>query len=149
MSRMVSWAAAAAWMGCIFYLSHQPAGASNQLSLGVTETLANVIQTIFPNAAFPLDSFNFFVRKAAHFFAYFILGVLVFHAFLKSGVHGWRNVRHAMLLCVLYAISDEVHQLFVAGRSGQVRDVFIDSVGAAAGILLYYGVCKMKRLNRR
>ena len=43
----------------------------------------------------------------------------------------------AVGICVLYAISDEVHQLFVPGRSGQFKDVFLDSGGAIVGAALY------------
>ena len=42
------------------------------------------------------------------------------------------------VICVLYAITDEYHQTFVAGRSGELRDVVIDSLGALLGILIYY-----------
>ncbi|MGV8147186.1 MAG: VanZ family protein [Alkaliphilus sp.] len=45
-----------------------------------------------------------------------------------------------LLVCVLYAISDETHQIFVPGRSAQVSDILIDSVGAAVGILIYLGM---------
>jgi VanZ family protein len=40
------------------------------------------------------------------------------------------------VLAVLYAVSDEVHQTFVAGRHGSPRDVLIDAVGAALGLLV-------------
>lgn len=40
----------------------------------------------------------------------------------------------ALLICIPDAISDEVHQLFIPGRAGQVRDVIIDSAGAVVGI---------------
>ncbi|MFP5109854.1 VanZ family protein [Neobacillus sp. C211] len=40
-------------------------------------------------------------------------------------------------ICVLFAVSDEFHQLFVAGRGAQVKDVFIDSAGAIVGIVIY------------
>ena len=48
---------------------------------------------------------------------------------------GW-----AWVVGTLYAASDEIHQLFVPGRSGQLRDVFLDSAGVAAGILLAWAV---------
>lgn len=48
------------------------------------------------------------------------------------------------MICILYAISDEVHQLFVPGRGGQVRDVIIDSAGAIAGILGYNGLSRIR-----
>ena len=48
----------------------------------------------------------------------------------------WGNFRVALIFCLLYAISDEFHQTFVAGRSGQITDVLIDLSGSLAGILL-------------
>ncbi|GAA4069041.1 hypothetical protein GCM10022410_13710 [Amphibacillus indicireducens] len=50
-----------------------------------------------------------------------------------------------MAICVLFAISDEVHQLFVPGRAGQVMDVVIDTTGAIAGISGYLGLEKLLR----
>jgi VanZ family protein len=41
------------------------------------------------------------------------------------------------VFCVLYAVSDEVHQLFVPGRGAQVTDVLIDNAGAFVGIGIY------------
>ena len=48
---------------------------------------------------------------------------------------GLKVILLAFLICGLYAISDEIHQLYVQGRSGQVSDVLIDSSGALVGIL--------------
>lgn len=45
-----------------------------------------------------------------------------------------------MIYMYFYAIFDEGHQLFIPGRSGEVRDVMIDSLGAAFGISSYYGI---------
>ena len=47
----------------------------------------------------------------------------------------YRGLFAAVFSCI-YASSDEIHQLFVPGRAGQVRDVLIDTSGAVAGILL-------------
>ena len=41
----------------------------------------------------------------------------------------------ALFLCITYAISDEAHQLFVPGRGARLKDVLIDSFGAAIGIM--------------
>lgn len=52
------------------------------------------------------------------------------------------NIKHIILIpliiCLLYSISDEFHQLFIVGRSGEVRDVLIDTIGALTGIYGYY-----------
>ncbi len=76
------------------------------------------------------------VKKGAHALAYAILGILAYRA------SGSRWV--ALLIAVLYAISDETHQLFVVGRNGQPLDVVIDAVGAVVG-LWGYGVATRPR----
>ena len=43
---------------------------------------------------------------------------------------------YAWIFCILYAMSDEFHQLFVPGRSGEIRDICIDSLGALLGIII-------------
>mgnify|MGYP001948405098 CR=1 FL=1 len=50
----------------------------------------------------------------------------------------------SIFLAFLYACSDEVHQLFVAGRSGQVSDVLLDTIGASVGVGLYYLLFRKK-----
>ena len=47
------------------------------------------------------------------------------------------NIYIPIIICILYAISDEIHQLFVPGRSGQVSDVLLDTLGAFTGIMIY------------
>ena len=49
----------------------------------------------------------------------------------------------AMIIGVAYATSDEIHQLFVGGRSGRVVDVVIDSIGICTGIVMYRLVQKI------
>jgi VanZ family protein len=137
MYKIFSWSAVILWMGLIFYLSHQPATESNQLSKGITEVIVKEVEKVAPNAEFDIRGFNHIVRKNAHFFAYLVLAVLVINAFRRSGIYGYRSVGIALLICVLYAISDEVHQLFVPGRGSQAKDVFIDSAGVSIGIGVY------------
>lgn len=79
---------------------------------------------------------TFVIRKSAHIFEYFVLGVLVSGS-LYSNKPNKKSVLTAFVLCVLYRASDEIHQLFVPGRSGMVRDVFIDSIGIALGVFIY------------
>ncbi len=135
--KTISWIAVIAWMGLIFYLSHQPATVSNEISTGVTEIVVKIVGKVIPYGNFDIGSFNHIIRKNAHFFAYLVLGILVINALRKSGVHGYRSIVIALVICVLYAVTDEVHQLFIPGRSGELRDVLIDSAGASVGIGVY------------
>lgn len=68
------------------------------------------------------------VKKGAHALAYAILALLCRRA---TG-----DNRRALLITVLYAISDEAHQLWVAGRYGQPLDVVIDTTGGLLGLWL-------------
>lgn len=130
------WLPAVLWMGFIFFLSHQEAGSSSQLSSGITRTLFNIIDRALPWIDLELDFFHFLVRKGAHFTAYLILGLLLAWAMKPDDRKAYLRV---LLLCVLYAMSDEFHQTFVSGRSGEIRDVLIDSTGSLTGLLLYAG----------
>lgn len=130
----IAWALVILWMAIIFMLSHQPASVSSSLSNGITETIIKAIEKVMPGADFDIRDFHYIVRKNAHFIAYFVLGALTVNALRKSGIHGFRNLAFSFCVCVLYAISDEMHQLFIPGRSGEARDVLIDSAGACVGI---------------
>ncbi|WAG69352.1 VanZ family protein [Clostridium sp. CF011] len=81
--------------------------------------------------------FDYLVRKNAHFFVCLVLGILMINALIRNSVEGIQSLVLALLICILYAISDEVHQVFVPGRGAHVKDVIIDSAGAAMGLEMY------------
>ena len=129
----------------IFYLSHQPATESNKLSISITEKIAGIVEKTDPNIDDTnIRKFNRIIRKNAHFFAYLVLGILTFNGLKDSGIAGGRGFILALIVCILYAISDEIHQLFIPGRSGQVTDVVIDGMGSLVGVILYQMNNKIK-----
>lgn len=132
--KWIAWALAIGWMGVIFYLSHQPAKASSALSSGVVQTIVSFVESIFPISLSASDILHVVVRKGAHLFAYFVLALLVFRAVRLNMWTKWTTVGMTLAVCVLYASFDEVHQLFIPGRSGQVTDVLIDTAGSCLGI---------------
>lgn len=83
------------------------------------------------------------IRKSAHFIAYLILGFLVSHVMKNEAAVSpeiaWKRRGISLSLCVVYAVSDEFHQIFVPGRGPLLNDILIDGSGAALGILLYAG----------
>lgn len=141
----LTWIFVAGWMALIFYLSHQPSNESNAISTGITAVAVDSLHQWFPGSTVTLEDLHFWVRKAAHFSAYFLLGILTLLAIKRSGGKRIRASVFAWMICVLYAASDEFHQLFVSGRSGEVRDVLIDSAGAFFGIVLYWLVGAIRR----
>lgn len=102
----LKWLPSVTWMALIFYLSSIP-------KLEVTSE--------------PL--WNFITRKSAHMFEYCVLFLLLNRALDKE------NPLLALVLTVFYAVSDEVHQIFVPLREGAPTDVLIDSIGGALGWL--------------
>ncbi len=137
MHKKISWAAVLICMILIFNLSSQTAKQSNELSKFVTRVIVNTVNLVFPEADFNAGSLNNIIRKNAHFFAYFALGVLIINAFMKSGISVYRSIALTLLICIIYAASDEFHQMFVSGRGAQVTDVLIDSAGTSVGICGY------------
>ena len=111
------------WMCLIFWLSAQPGEQSKVQSDVPTHKAAEVYETVLGIDADNerhdniVDTISVCVRKGAHVFMFAVLGGL---CVLALGKWYW-----AAGLSVLYAITDEVHQTFVAGRSGSVTDVLI------------------------
>ena len=77
-----------------------------------------------------------FIRKLAHFTEFMILGILAKVNY--EGYYKTNTILYPLLFSMLYACSDELHQLFVPGRFCAFKDVMIDSSGAFVGIALYH-----------
>lgn len=137
--KIVLWVVTILWASTIFHFSAQPASESKVVSQGVVEKLVNLLpcaadMTQAEKDALA-DSLHKAVRKTAHFCIYAVLGVCIFSLLISYhfafGGAFWR----AVILGGLYAVSDEVHQLFVPGRSGEVADVLLDTCGVSIGAL--------------
>lgn len=135
--RYLNWLLVICWMGVIFYLSHQPAASSRSLSEGVLSSLLNILPQ---EQGKEITLLHTLLRKSAHFIAYFILAILLCRAFFSTQMKraaGISRFFFVWFICFLYAASDEIHQTFIPGRSGEFRDVIIDSLGSLLGLLLY------------
>lgn len=84
------------------------------------------------------------VRKSAHFFIYLLLGFLIISYIREFDSVTKRTILLSVLICMLYACSDEIHQLAVSGRSGELFDVIIDTLGSSVGVFSYYCIDKFK-----
>lgn len=130
------------WAGFIFYMSSRTADNSSAMSEGFTKTVMSVfpqfnqldesakLQTIL--------NLQFIVRKTAHTFIYLVLGGLAASLSFCYPARASILFSRAAAGCLLYAVSDEFHQLFVPGRSCEARDVLIDFCGSLAGIGLAF-----------
>ena len=94
-----------------------------------------------------LENYVVYVRKTAHFTLYFLLG-LVFISFLKEfDLNNKKLLIYTILFVFIYACSDEIHQLFIRGRSGEILDVLIDTLGGITSSFIYTSFIKRRRLN--
>jgi VanZ family protein len=82
-----------------------------------------------PSLGTGLGTWDLVLRKLAHVTEYAVLGALL----LRATGRAWM----AVVLGVLYAASDELHQTFVPGRHGRPLDVAIDTVGLLLGVVLW------------
>ena len=127
---IISWLLLILWMAFIFYMSSCNGNVSSDQSGTVAYVLHNILGINYS------DKLIFIIRKCAHVSEFFILGILVINLVSKY------NVKHiyliSFIICVLYSSSDEFHQLFVPGRSGQVTDVLIDLIGVVLGLLFVF-----------
>lgn len=77
------------------------------------------------------------IRKMAHVTEYMIFSLTVAFPLLQYMSSRKKIRRITFLFCIFYASLDELHQLFVPERSGQIRDVLIDGIGVSVGIFLF------------
>ena len=148
-----------AWMIVIFILSNMPADVSSSNSSNVVSTVINTVDKV-TNASGDiiekhsdeayLKNINNIFRKTCHAFCYLALYILVFNFVIritKKKLLIYNII--SFIVCFLYAISDEIHQTFVVGRSGEVRDVLIDSIGIIVGCVflsIIYTKVKKRRV---
>lgn len=127
----------------IFSLSSQNCFDTNILSHTVTSKLAGIFFSGFSqlnaeNQALLTEQLNHFVRKMAHFSLYFILGFMAALSVFLATHKYKKSLLAGALLCLAYGAFDEIHQMFVPGRTPLVRDVIIDTAGGMCGIVFCF-----------
>ena len=122
----------------IFRFSSEQSTESSRTSVGVTKFIVSIIWQDNPevNTDTLINTIHPIIRKVAHFSIYLLLGTLVMCC--AQTFKGCKEYKFdaSVMLCFFYACTDEFHQLFVPGRSGEFTDVCLDTVGATFGILL-------------
>ena len=131
------------WMLVIFNFSSQNGPKSTKTSDVVTSMVVNVTTSV-TNKDIPreevkkkVEDSTFLVRKTAHFTEYLILGILVLQLLSDYTKINKRMLIVSLIICYLYAVSDEVHQIFIPDRTAKVLDTFIDGAGSLVGITIY------------
>jgi len=150
------------WLGVI-RLESTDAASANHTSRIVYVVVATVYPKVQPTF---IEQLNEVLRKSGHFLGYGILSVLVFLALRNTNrdrLRGWLQrpwgahlrdwwraqwVAIGLLMTVMTASFDEIHQTFIPSRTGKWQDVVLDTVGAMVLQVLVYFV-SMRGLHRR
>lgn len=120
------------WMLFIFIMSSFDATESSNQSNFIVNIISNILS--INNT----ELLSIIIRKLAHFTEYLVLGILTYNLIKNYK----KKLIIAIIICIIYAISDEMHQILVPGRSCELTDVLIDSLGAIFGI---YFLKKIKK----
>lgn len=137
------------WMCIIFAFSAQTKEESGAVSNSFTYQLVSNTRTFFnldlsdARVKEIADAIEGFVRKAAHMTEYGVLSVLIFIWIGQWEMSLLRHGATAAGAAAVYAATDEIHQLFVPGRSGRFTDVCIDSAGAVLGVVVFVLIVKL------
>lgn len=139
------------WMIVIFLFSNQNADNSQSTSDKVATSIVDTAEVV-TNQEIPIeDRENFIedtrvlIRKSAHFMLYFVLGIFTYLTFTSYSIS--KPVLFSIIFCFLYACSDEIHQMFLDGRTAKIMDIFIDTCGSCLAIGMCYFVKRLK--NRK
>lgn len=124
------------WAGLVFIFSGNSFSSENTSPL-----LLPFFHWLFPQATTELvQSLHVLIRKLGHFTEFFVLAILLYRA-LRGGrgaAWQWRVAAQTLGLVLLYAIADEVHQMFVPSRSPAWADSLLDFVGGCCAVGLLY-----------
>ena len=135
------------WLVVIFLLSNQDSGKSQHLSDNLIGKGVDIVASITKQEITPtkkvtiVENMSDKVRSLAHFTEYLILGILVINVLKDYYKLDYKIWLYGLLFCILYAIGDELHQLFISGRSFQYGDIMVDTLGSILGS---FGFFKLK-----
>lgn len=147
-----------AWMAVIFSLSAQPGDESADLSGGISHLFMKIWNWIFclgwdeAKVLAMTEVWDFPIRKLAHMTEFGILVVLIFLAirYYRQIDSRRKHFLFSWLGAVAYALTDEFHQRFVPGRSGNLFDVCVDATGALLALCcVYAGLCILIKIRKR
>ena len=146
------------WMGLIFYMSSNTGDDSGGVSGDIVKYVISTFDKItnasqetvkYHESREFMDKANYYFRKTCHFGEYMILSILLL-CFVIS-LDKFILIKcslYSLLISILYACTDEFHQMFVPGRGGNIKDVIIDSCGALFGIIFVHLIYTCKNKNK-
>lgn len=142
------------WMATIFKFSGQQGTDSGDTSRKFTVAIIQIITGKSLELDDPfVEGIQLFIRKMAHFSIYALGGFLIMNYTYTTEKLMRQKILYSIAFGAGYAITDELHQFFVPGRSARILDVGIDTAGVITGIFVYIALRKLidfirKRMTR-
>lgn len=132
------------WMIVIFMFSNEKGAKSTSTSRKVTEAIVQTVSSKSIEENEPIIvSLDKVIRKLAHYTIYTIGGIVIFNYAKTTEKSKKEKILYSIAFGACYAITDEIHQFFVSGRSARIFDVGIDTLGVITGILIYLAIIKI------
>lgn len=132
------------WMLTVFIFSNQ----NGEKSQGTSRKMSNIIvKAVTYNKEINEDEkeeilkkIDHLIRKIAHYTIYTLGGLIIYNYIRTFSINKIKVILISVLVGIIYAITDELHQFFMDGRSAQITDVIIDSLGICTGVCLMYTI---------
>lgn len=130
------------WMMIVFMFSNENGEKSSNTSGKFTEQIVKIFVQDEMDKIELVSKLEPIMRKLAHFTLYTIGGILIFNYINTFKIKTKNKLILTLIIGMLYASSDEIHQYFVSNRGARITDVLIDSSGVVTGIIIYYNILK-------
>ncbi len=128
-------------MIAIFIFSSHNGNESSEISSTLSLKLQEILDFLREYQIF--ENLEHILRKSAHFIIYTALGFFMFLHMKSYNISQKIRFIISLVFCFCYAVSDEIHQLFVEGRSGQFSDVLLDTSGSLTGIIIIFLILRI------
>lgn len=135
----------------IFSFSNQDGEESSSISRKITQDVTKNVKSIQklekPKKEKVLKKIESVIRKIAHFSMYTLVGLLLMSLLNTYKLKEIHKIGISLIIGIIYAISDEIHQMFIAERTAKATDVMIDTFGVLFGILIVMLVIKLYKIK--
>ncbi len=136
----------------IFRFSNQngekSSGISRKITTAVTKNVKKIQELDKNKQEEVLEKIEKVIRKLAHFSIYMVVGMLMMLLMNTYKIKQFDKIAISLITGIVYASSDEIHQLFIPGRSAMITDVLIDTLGVSVGILLMFLGTEQKNIKK-
>ncbi|WP_102344810.1 VanZ family protein [Bacillus sp. Marseille-P3661] len=133
------WMLVIIWCGLIFTITESPRFTGENTKKAIVTTVHKTTYSTKLDSPSVINKINKIMRKSGHFLGFGVLALLLWRALSPNRY----SLLLAWLFATVYAMTDEYHQAFVIDRTSSIKDVMIDSAGAAVFLIVFYGISKI------